>query len=160
MTFRIAGCDPGVNGGWALAEKDKVQMVEIMPAQTEEIIALLKQWEVTHVYIEKPKSMPGNRGQAMLNYGIGFGIILGVCRTLKIPVRMVHPPEWVKEICRGTKKEGTTAKERSLEAALNLFPWINFKATPRCKKYHDGLYESACIAEYGRREQLGVLKHG
>ncbi len=151
--MRIAACDPGLQGAWALADKDKVLMAETMPEHTEDIIALLKQWEVTNVYIEKPQSMPGNRAQAMLNYGIGFGIIVGVCRTLRLPVRMVRPVEWCKVIHQGTASG--KAKERSKEAALNLFPYMDFRATSKSKKLHDGLIDACCIAEFGRREQLG-----
>jgi hypothetical protein len=43
-------------------------------------------------------------------------------------------------------------KEYALKAVREIFPDVKFHATKRSKVPHDGMYESALIAEYGRRK--------
>lgn len=148
--MRILGIDPGIRGAFALAEKSGVVMCEVMPESTEEIISLIQNWEPTHVYIEKAQAMPKQGVSSVFSYGTGFGILIGIVKTLKLPMRLVPSREWTKSIHLGTSSG--TAKERSKEAALNLFPNINFLASPRSKKLHDGLIDACCLAEFARRE--------
>lgn len=143
----IVGIDPGQKGG--LAAFGEVLFAMPMPADLGDLVAFFEKRKIEHVFCEKVHSMPGNRAGAMLNYGMGFGQILGIIATLKIPLTLVRPADWMREMHRGTSA-GTT-KERSLEAARRLWPGYDWGGTARSSKPHDGMYEAALIAAYGRR---------
>ena len=152
--MRILGIDPGKNGAVAVADAKGVQMVELMPENMATLADWLIAWEITHVYLEKPFAMPGKTsGMSMLSFGIHCGTIQGIVIAKRIPFTLIQPQTWMKKLHVGTSKG--TSKERSIESALRMYPHINFMATQRSKKPHDGLCEAAHIAEFGRREQLG-----
>ncbi len=156
--MRICGIDVGKKGGVAFltgAEATAVAMPTLAA-----FIAMLE-WHAAaeaglHVFIEKAQSFPGGQGIASaFNYGQHFGELLGVIQALGIAHTLVRPAVWSKMMHAGTK-DGET-KARSLEAAQRLFPRVSLLATPRCKKPHDGIYESLLIAEYGRRILSGQV---
>lgn len=167
--MRVLGIDVGLRGGLSLADTQRVILAEElpeMPLHTEDLVEIIKNWDVTHVYLEKAQSMPRQGVSSVFTYATGYGAIIGVVKTLKLPLRLVQPREWTREMHKGTtyveppkvdgkKSKTNPAKERSKEAALNLFPHMNFLVSPRSKKLHDGLIDSSLIAEFGRREQLG-----
>jgi len=45
----------------------------------------------------------------------------------------------------------TDTKQMSYLVCSRLWSCYDWKATPRCKKPHDGLTDAAMLAEYGRR---------
>jgi len=91
----------------------------------------------------------------MFNYGEGYGTLKGVIQTLGIPLRLVPPREWTKELHKGVT--GGKAKEKSKEAAGLLFPKEDFLRSPRCKKPDEGLMDAVLITEFGVREQKGRI---
>lgn len=102
------------------------------------------------VFIEKVHSMPGQGVASMFNFGMGYGMWLGVIAALKLPYSLVTPQSWKKELMEG-KKEKDDARMRAME----LYP-----------KAHDLLYrkkdigraDALLIAEYGRRKLYGNNK--
>jgi len=98
--------------------------------------------------------MPGQGNVSMFNYGVGFGTLLGIMATLKIPHTLVHPKTWCKVMHSGTTAD--EAKARSLEAARRLYPEVQL-IRPRCTKPDEGYVDALLIAGYGKRI-LGDLK--
>lgn len=151
--MRIIGIDPGRRGGVALATTQGVVDSEMMPGSLQELVALIEQWEVTHAYVEKAQARPGQGVTSMFNYGCGFGKTLGVLVAKKIPFRQVSPTEWTRALHKGF--EGATAKDRSKNAALSMFPNLGMFG-PR-GAFLDGIADAALICEFGRREIIGRL---
>ena len=90
-----------------------------------------------------------------LNYARGAGM-LEMCALWGWPISLIPPGTWMKVMKAGTTMS-RTPKERSIEAAMALWPEMfdkehEFSFVPgRCKKPKDGLVEACLIAEYVRR---------
>lgn len=119
------------------------------------------------IYMEKvnPFAGMGSASSTRMAVSIGRleGILIGMGFQLP-PEQYISPTTWQKEIWqerdrvmrknpdKKTKQGNTDTKKTSLNAAQRLFPTVNF--IPRGKKTpHDGLFDAALIAEYGRRNQ-------
>ena len=144
------GIDPGKNGGIALIEIvfGKVNTVRTAVFSETLLINLLSELqdcEYCKCILEKVNAMPGQGVVSMFNFGQNFGFIQGVLKAYKIPFELVPPQKWKKEF------SVTSDKNTSIEVCKRLFPNVNLKATPRCKKDHDGMAEALLMAEYARR---------
>lgn len=100
------------------------------------------------VVIEKAQARPGQGVSSMFNYGTGFGRLLGWCEAFLVPHMLVTPQQWAKAMHVGTGKGDP--KERSLEAALRLFPDVAM-TVGKSKKPHKGIVDALLIAEWGWR---------
>ena len=150
--LRVVGIDPGKTGALALATHIEVEQMEVMPEFPKSILEILKSWKPDHVFLEKAQAMPKNGAVSMFKYGVSYGEIRGLLIAMAIPFTLVPPRTWAKVMHKGADGKDTTAKEKSKEIAHRIFPHLNFLATERSKKPHDGLIDAALIAEYGRRE--------
>lgn len=110
--------------------------------------------------IPNPKGRPGadpfRPGSiAQFNRGVqrGFEWLL---TALEIPFQLVPPRSWMKVMHAGTP--GTDTKQRSIIAAQQLFPDVDLRRSPRCRKADDGIAEALLLAEFGRRTRSGELK--
>jgi hypothetical protein len=162
------GIDPGNSGGFALINKDgDISGLWVMPRigskmdydRTAKLIKSISGYcelngEKLLIGIEKPCAfLPGkiHSNFPMLNYGTGFGVLIGAIAVLEIPYLLIHPKTWQKEIWTGSDKR-KDPKKKSLEISRRLFPKADLRATARCKKPHDGLIDALLIAEYCRRK--------
>ena len=73
----------------------------------------------------------------------------GILASLKLRYELVHPKTWQKLLFNGLAHDDT--KDASGQMAQRLFPGVDWRATERCKKLHDGLTDAACLAVYGQR---------
>ncbi|MFK7825779.1 MAG: hypothetical protein AB8G05_16620 [Oligoflexales bacterium] len=99
---------------------------------------------VTKCFIEKCQSRPGQGIQAMFNYGVHFGEILGFLAARKVPHVLVNPRRWQAKMLgnfnKGESKKAAYAKD-----------WPSASFVPiGGKKPHDGIVDACLIAEYGR----------
>lgn len=156
-TGTVVGIDVGLKGAIA-AISDFNQDVHLykMPIIgktiiTSVVIDILKQHQPRHVFVEHSQAIPhtGSTTSAF-NFGAGFGKLIGIIETLKIPLTLVKPRSWQSEMLRSTSKNINT-KKRALIVATRLFPQTNF-ILERCRVAHDGAVDAALIAEYGRRK--------
>ncbi len=69
-----------------------------------------------HVVLEQVGAMPGQGVTSMFNFGTSYGIALGVVAALRLPVELVRPNVWKREMGLGKDKEASRSK------ALHLFP--------------------------------------
>ena len=72
-----------------------------------------------HVYVEKVSAMPKQGVASSFNFGMGYGMWLGVLAALRIPYTLVTPQRWKKELMRGM---ATYEKSASCVRAAQLFP--------------------------------------
>ncbi len=157
----VMGIDPGLKGAVAVINLSTGEatfwlLSAIIENRTTHFEDIISAYGVQHVYIEKAQARPGQGVSSMFNYGTGYGRIIGWVEILGIKFTLVPPQTWTKELHKGTK-EGT-AKQRSKEAALQLFPGTDFRASQRCVTLHDGLIDALLIAEYGRRVYKPVIE--
>ena len=149
MTY--IGIDPGKNGGIAYIQTTNGEIVcSCACAFNEELlIDMIKSWGdincTCRCVVEKVNAMPGQGVVSMFNFGQNFGFIQGVLKAYRIPFELVPPQKWKKEF------SVTSDKNTSIEVCKRLFSNVNLKATPRCKKDHDGMAEALLMAEYARR---------
>ena len=97
--------------------------------------------------------MPGQGVRSTFSIGFGFGIWQGLLTALQMPFELVSPQRWQREMFAGVNRDDT--KAASALVAQRLRPDVDWRATPRCRKPHDGLTDAFCIAEYGRRRLAG-----
>lgn len=122
------------------------------------------------IYMEKVNPFAGMGSASSTRMAISIGRIEGIMIGMGFKYEEVTSGKWQGgERCIGgvwiksdivyrdkikteTKQGKVDTKKTSLNAALRLFPNANF-TLPGKRVPHDGLYDSALIAEYGRRQQ-------
>lgn len=107
-----------------------------------------------HVYLEHAQAFPGQGVTSMFSIGFGFGLWQGLLSALCIPYTLVRPQAWQKVMFEGLDRSDT--KKCSALVASRLFPSVDWRATERSRKPHDGLTDAACIASYGKRHQSSL----
>lgn len=146
----IVGIDPGFSGAICILDSEgKILLLTDMPIvkadKTEldesAIRRILEGSEVSHVYLEKSQTMPGQGISSSGRYMMSYGIIRGICVGLQIPYTLIQPQCWKKVMMEGMGKE----KAASIVRAQQLYPIIELSR----KKDH-GMADAYLIAEYGR----------
>jgi len=147
-----AGIDPGYGGAIALLPQDSNHDILIfdMPILTtgknkeldeRELIIILSSHDISHAYLEKAHTMPGQGISSSGKYMMLFGQIRGILAALMIPYTLISPQAWKHKIMADMGKD----KEASIIRAKQLFPSLNFSR----KKDH-GRAEALLIAKYGQ----------
>ena len=123
--MKIIGIDPGLSGGIAILEDNKVQQLFDMPVMPEgkknkrqlnsaQLVKLIKDniinKEEVAVIVEQVNAMPGQGVTSMFNFGQTFGAIKGVCAALSLPIFFVRPSKWKKhfELINSSKDASRT----------------------------------------------------
>jgi crossover junction endodeoxyribonuclease RuvC len=110
------------------------------------IAAIVKEVSPAWIVIEKVASRPGQGVTSMFTFGMGYGAVLGIAAALSVPVELVTPQRWKGIVLHGTAKD----KSSAIAFCRRVFPGVPL-VLPRCKVAHDGLADSLCLLEYGRR---------
>lgn len=156
----ILGIDPGLDGGIALICPERA-LAYITPTRqlskgsskrdydTKGMIRLLRCGPPCLVIIEAVHAIPKARmsTSAMFRMGFGLGLWHGMLCALEIPFQCVTPQAWKKVVLAGTKKD----KAAAITFCQRRFPGVSLLASPKCRTPHDGMADSLCLAEYGRR---------
>ncbi len=158
--MNIVGIDPGKNGGLSSFKDGELVEFIVMPTYLTEKVKGTKQKEMVDfiavgkfikkhnpnfVYIERVGAMPGNGGVSMFGFGFSTGGLHGVCGALEIPVKIVGPRAWQKELMG----EDTHEKSDTINFVQFKWPDISLLATKRSKKPHDGLADAIAIGWFG-----------
>jgi len=110
------------------------------------------------VGIEKQQTMPkqgiASSGKTMY----GFGLFVGICIGLGVPMFLFRPAEWSKEMLKGVV--GSDTKSRSIIRAKELYPLHSLKRTPRCTTDSDGMADSILIAMYSLMNKVPLSVRG
>ena len=88
--------------------------------------------------------MPKQGVSSSFCFGEGKGMWEGILAALNIPVELVSPQRWKKEIMADQGKDKSAARFK----AMALFPSL---ADQLKLVKHDGRAEALLLAEYGRR---------
>ena len=95
--------------------------------------------------VEHVNAMPGQGVTSCFSFGQNFGFVLGLLTAFRVPYELVRPQKWKKAF------SCTSDKNTSVEVAQRLFPGVDLRRTPQCRKPHDGIAEALLMAEYARR---------
>ena len=146
----ILGIDPGAAGAVAIMS-DNGYLIDLhdLPHMKGHGIsaAILTEMlsevdDVKHAFIERVAARPGQGVVSAFNFGMNFGTIRGVCSALRIPVSLVTPAKWKRDM-------GLTAdKDQARARAAQLWPGA---AGQFARKKDDGRAEAALIALWGSK---------
>ena len=146
----IVGIDPGQTGGIAGIQPTGGCVARPMPVTGKDIdghaiAAELRALAPEVVILEKVHAMPKQGVSSTFKFGMGFGLVIGVCEALGIPYRLVTPQSWKKVVLAGTAKD----KDAAISFVRRAYPAVDL--TPGRKRVpHDGMADAVCLAEYGR----------
>lgn len=149
------GIDPGLKGAWAAIKDGIVIFSGLLPFAYGELDILnfsLDLRTITHndaalCVIEKVHAMPKQGVCSMFAFGKGYGELIGMLKTLAIPIVLVTPQEWKKKVLVGTDYKGN--KAASCEYVARRYPNVNLRPGRKVKP-SDGIADAVCLAEYGR----------
>lgn len=156
--MNIIGIDPGLKGAIAVFSDGRLYDVWDMPTyqiksgkskknfvDPAQLHSILSRVDIDEVWLEKVHAMPGQGVTSMFNFGMGYGIILGVVASLKLPINHVTPQKWKKALTVPAGKDG--ARHRATELmpyASDMWPL----------KKHEGRSEAAMIAFHGTKQNI------
>ena len=101
------------------------------------------------VGVEKVGAMPRDGKVGAFNFGMGYGLWLGLLAALSIPHILATPQRWQAQMLAGHPR-GPHTKTSAVLCAKALFPTIPIKV-----KADYGMADAALIAEYTRRLSQG-----
>lgn len=151
MTVYI-GIDPGRTGAIARINSTLCDHVMDCPIDGLGIARELSAYRTagpfpnTTVILERAQAMPKQGVVSMFNYGVSYGVYLGILQAFGIRYVEIRPQVWKVEFGLIGK-----SKDASIVAARKLFPALGQEI---CLKKHHGRAESLLLAEYGRRKGL------
>ena len=133
--MKIIGIDPGLSGGIAVLENNKILNMFDMPVMAEgkknkrqlnsaQLVSLIKDNikvnEEIVVVVEQVNAMPGQGVTSMFNFGQTFGAIKGVCAALGLPIFFVRPSKWKKHF-----ELINASKDSSRTKAIEMYPTLS-----------------------------------
>ena len=133
--MRIIGIDPGLSGGIAILDDNKVKDLFDMPVMSDGkknkrqlnsafLVKLIKDnikdLENTIMVVEQVNAMPGQGVTSMFNFGQSFGAIKGICAALGLPIFFVRPARWKKYF-----ELINSSKDSSRTKAIEMYPSIS-----------------------------------
>ena len=139
--MRIIGIDPGLSGGIAILENNKVKELFDMPVMSDgkknkrqlnsALLAQLvkeniKDIENTIMVVEQVNAMPGQGVTSMFNFGQTFGAIKGICAALNLPIFFVRPAKWKKHF-----ELINSSKDASRTKVIEMYPSIAEKLSKK-----------------------------
>ena len=133
----IIGIDPGITGAICFLHNGEIKDVIDMPKMAEgkknkkqvnasqiynEISYRIKNIPISEicVVIEQVSAMPGQGVTSMFNFGQSFGVLKGICASMKLPMHLVRPAKWKKYF-----NLIKTEKEASRTKVIEIFPQIS-----------------------------------
>lgn len=144
-----AGIDPGLTGAiaffyengdfievfdmptMALGKKNQVNAIELTK--------ILNKHVPKNVFIEMVGAMPGQGVSSMFNFGMGYGVLQGVCAGLFLPITLITPNKW-------KKMAGLIGKEKDQARTLAQ---QTYPAADLSLKKHVGRADAMLIAAFG-----------
>jgi Holliday junction resolvasome RuvABC endonuclease subunit len=170
------GIDPGLSGAIAVIDSDtkdisfvdtpvlEIRVGKKLKHQQDayaiaSLLRALSSGKDVMVTIEKVNAMPDvGTGAKMgstsaFNFGLGFGMWLGILAALEIPHQQVHPATWKAVMMRDSTKD----KDASRMKAMQLFP---LSAKDLTRKKDHGRADALLMAAWAIRvsaKPLGVF---
>lgn len=164
MTSFVVGVDPGLSGALAiLADDGELMSVVDLPVcrtpgklawidglQLEELLGEHLRIERAVAVVELVNSMPKQGVASSFAFGVAFGSILSILQAWEMPLHLIHPSKWKRDLqLAGKDKKASLYKARLLypkadlklakhhgraEALLIAYWWLQKKAASRAAK--------------------------
>ncbi|HAT7728297.1 TPA: hypothetical protein JAX37_000095 [Enterobacter cloacae] len=123
----ILGIDPGCSGALVLVTEhggyiDHLAMPTIKVGTKSRVngaavAAWVRQYGITHAYLEQVGAMPGQGTASMFTFGHAAGVAEGILQGLNIPYTLVTPQAWKKSAgLIGSDKDAARSR------AIQLYP--------------------------------------
>lgn len=123
----VLGIDPGCSGALVLVTEqggyiDHLPMPTIKVGTKSRVngaavSAWLRQYGITHAYLEQVGAMPGQGTASMFTFGHAAGVAEGILQGLNIPYTLVTPQAWKKSAgLIGSDKDAARSR------AIQLYP--------------------------------------
>lgn len=147
--MRVLGIDPGLSGAYVLMEDGEPIEWGTMPVMLEgsnkrvNAASLAAQWRDAYVdkaMMEQVNAMPGQGVTSMFTFGHAAGTVRGVLGALEIPVTMVTPQAWKKQV-------GLLNKDKDAARSLAIQKWPTWRALDK-KGEGQAYADAALIATY------------
>lgn len=148
------GIDPGLTGAIAFLRDEYMECTglydmpvlsfgtnkhQVNAAELAKIIHNGGNNETPVIYLEQVNAMPGQGVSSMFNFGMGYGVVQGICGALGYPMVLVRPNAW-KRIAGLLGKP----KEAARTLAQQLYPEQDLSL-----KKHVGRADALLIARFG-----------
>lgn len=125
----VLGIDPGCSGALVLITEqgsyiDHLAMPTIKVGTKSRVngaavAAWVRQYGITHAYLEQVGAMPGQGTASMFTFGHAAGVAEGILQGLNIPYTLVTPQAWKKSAgLIGSDKDAARSR------AIQLYPGI------------------------------------
>ncbi len=125
----VLGIDPGCSGALVLVTEqggyiDHLAMPTIKVGTKSRVngaavAAWVRQYGITHAYLEQVGAMPGQGTASMFTFGHAAGVAEGILQGLNIPYTLVTPQAWKKSAgLIGSDKDAARSR------AIQLYPEI------------------------------------
>lgn len=125
----VLGIDPGCSGALVLitgqgAYIDHLAMPTIKVGTKSRVngaavSAWVRQYGITHAYLEQVGAMPGQGTASMFTFGHAAGVAEGILQGLNIPYTLVTPQAWKKSAgLIGSDKDAARSR------AIQLYPGL------------------------------------
>ena len=149
------GLDPGKQGACAVLDSDgslhalfdlpyiadgKTAWVDGSAFQSVLMEAL--QGRPALAIVERVSAMPRQGVASSFAFGVGFGSLLGILRAMQIPIKLVTPAAWKRDMGLSSDKRA------SLDKARLLFPTAELHLAK-----HDGRAEAILLAHWGQTKR-------
>lgn len=157
--MNIMGIDPGLSGGIAfISDSGEILHYQRMPVRKiedkkyiyiQQIAAMISRLEPEHVFIERVHSMPKQGVASTFTFGVGYGMLLGLCFSLEaiMSTELVTPLRWQKFMYSSMPDpKSLEPKARAKLRFGEIWPELVADGVS-----HDGIIDAMLIAEYGRR---------
>lgn len=123
----VLGIDPGCSGALVLVTEqggyiDHLAMPTIKVGTKSRVngaavAAWVRQYGITHAYLEQVGAMPGQGTASMFTFGHAAGVVEGILQGLNIPYTLVTPQSWKKSAgLIGSDKDAARSR------AIQLYP--------------------------------------
>lgn len=149
----ILGIDPGVSGALALVSSGEIHVVDmpvvevrgkrhIDAARLAKLISTGFPYIANHVVLEHVQGVQGSGATSAFSFGRGFGIVEGVVTALGLPLTLIRPQTWTKELrVSRDKGEHRLVASRLWPAQAELFARVK----------DDGRADAALLAHWYAR---------
>lgn len=125
----VLGIDPGCSGSLVLITDqggyiDHLAMPTIKVGTKSRVngaavVAWIRQYVITHAYLEQVGAMPGQGTASMFTFGHAAGVVEGILQGLSIPYTLVTPQAWKKSAgLIGSDKDAARSRAIQLYPAL------------------------------------------
>lgn len=155
------GLDPGSCGALTILHGESIESFAFEDYDISDIVYELRELNShnsVYAVVEDVHAVFGSSAKGTFEFGFNKGWIVGMLTALNIPYSMIPPKKWQSAVWERCDKvmdgKKVKTKETSINCAKRIFPGVDLRRSPKCKKPHDGICDSLLMAEYARRNNL------